>query len=111
MANPLPAIVVPEVSTVEKIPQPHGGALNAGGTKGNRGHILRKRKQHVAWLALQELIRRLKEQPGEMLDKNLIAAAQLDDKGAAEINLNVGLQIQFVRERSEATSSDTEPQP
>lgn len=64
------------------IPQAHGGALHSGGTKGNRGHILRKRKQYVAWLALGELKDRLTTplRRRKIKDADLIGVAKLDSE-------------------------------
>lgn len=33
----------------EKVPQPHGGALNAGGTPGNKGGTGRPPTEHLEW--------------------------------------------------------------
>lgn len=76
-SNLLPSPNVDPSSAV-LVPQIHGGAILTGGVKGNRGHILRKRKQYAAWIAAGILIQRMKDAPGAIETKDVIAAAKLD---------------------------------
>ncbi len=101
---------------------PQGGFLRSG-NPGNKGggrppdefkRLMRELASREDSVALLEAI--MTGQQGD-IDQYLKAREHVVSHGygkpaqAVEHSGTVGLQIQFVRERSEATSSDTEPQP
>ena len=79
---------------MEKVPQPHGGALLAGGMPGNKGggrpsDELKAKMARLSNDVAEELAKRLASDPGSFTAADL---ASIMDKGA-KYNLTTGVDL------------------